>query len=155
MATDNNSPCFCRTAPWASCTYSKVPPPNTIFFPFSAVEFVPLHKRREDVTKLGGVKKKTASRPWGALFLVSMQKGGARGAEAGNHPQGRGWGSAGMLGNKVRVTFWCQCHLFRARSSLISDRNRWRLRRCWRDSSREEKSQRLQQRPQENNVDPV
>lgn len=63
----------------------------------------------------------------GCIVLVWMQKGGVRGSKAGNHPQGRGWGRAAMLKNKVRVTFWCRCHLFRARSSPISDRNRCRL----------------------------
>lgn len=53
-------------------------------------------------TKLGGVK--IAFRLWDALFCLSIQKGGVRGAEAGNHPKGQGWGGGGMLRNKVQVT---------------------------------------------------
>lgn len=53
-------------------------------------------------TKLGGVK--IALRLWDALYSLSIQKGGVRGAEAGNHLRGRGWRGGGTLRNKVRVT---------------------------------------------------
>lgn len=39
-------------------------------------------------TKLGGVT--IASRLWDTLFSLSIQKGGVRGAKAGNHPEGKG-----------------------------------------------------------------
>lgn len=103
--------------------------PKTIFFsfPFFAGGFYRLHKKREEGGQDKARRCKNSLEASGCIVLVWMQKGGVRGSKAGNHPQGRGWGSAGMLKDKVRVTFWCQCHLFRARSSPISDRNCCRL----------------------------
>lgn len=79
------------------------------FFSFflELISPVILHISQEEggvrITKLRGVK--IALRLWDALFSVSIQKGGVRGAEAGNHPEGWGWRGGGTLWNKVQVTF--------------------------------------------------
>lgn len=79
--------------------------PENVFF-LQLIGPVILYISQEEgggrTTKLGGVK--IASRLRDVLFSLSIQKGGVRGAEAGNHPRGRGWGGGGTLRNKVQVT---------------------------------------------------